>query len=82
MGEKMPKKISNQNVLDLAEEKYKEITKAIEEKKVVIIGNRKVKNIEKMRSKSSYIFEIEFEDGTKRSLYLSEFIRINVVMGK
>ncbi len=78
----MPKKISNQNVLDLAEEKYKEITKAIEEKKVVIIGNRKVKNIEKMRSKSSYIFEIEFEDGTKRSLYLSEFIRINVVMGK
>jgi S-adenosylmethionine:tRNA-ribosyltransferase-isomerase (queuine synthetase) len=80
MGEKMPKKIVNQNVLDMAQEKFEKIMNALKEGKVVIIGNKKVKNITRLNTKSSYIFEIEFENGSKRSLYLSEFIRISVVM--
>jgi DUF971 family protein len=80
VGEKMPKKITNQSVIDLAQEKYEKIVKALEKNTTIIIGNKKVKNITRIRTKSSYVFEIEFEDGTKRSLYLSEFIRINVVI--
>ncbi len=76
----MPKKIENKNILDLAQEKYERAVNTIKEGKVVIIGNKKVKNIARLSTKSSYIFEIEFEDGTKRLLYLSEFIRMNVVI--
>jgi DUF971 family protein len=78
----MPKKIVNANMLDSADEKYQEINQALEEGKAVIIGNKRVKSVAKIRTKTSYLFEIEFDDRTKRSLYLSEFIRISVLVAE
>jgi tRNA pseudouridine-54 N-methylase len=75
----MPRKVNDKGILINANKKFEEIKQKLEEGKLVIILNKKVKEIEKEPSKTSVIYWITFDDNTSRAFYLSEFIRLTVI---
>ncbi len=76
----MPKVEKDQNILDITSKKYEEIKDALSKGRVVIVTNRKVREIERTRTKNSFLFTLKFEDGTERTFYLSEFLRVNTMI--